>query len=537
MESLLFKDTMTFSKFTLIPVDLETIPDLKNLNASSKSKLEKDLRSSNCWHRSQACQLEKDCSIFESTFGSKHDVTIGRFLKERYVRVAEMFSTASRRHQSHVDFLLTGNNYIKLQSSFEKKDNKSDRKDSFFTNTLKGLMSNSSINTTFTSGTKRTSLSQKTIKSFKMYLQCSKCLNKLSEAVELEKNFLEYSFTRYLDSLARDACEQKDHSTKQSFNQSSSDDASTNFDTIAQNMLLRDSLRGLSIRPCCVNLPKKRVFLVDDVSIKVEVGHFNSYSFSFIDYKDSRSTELVEMAEHTLTVQKKINFNEVQRAYLSISIQNIMKLIYRLIEELELDLDLTAEGLHAKEAAKIDEVSQVQNPYQGLESNIMVVYQKMSVLLEEVDVSLERKANHHLDVDLWRKEFYGQIEKVTSIVEVVVDCYRSIVDQGLIGALKREVSKLYHQSELLSPSTADSISGRGIDWDDCSDKTKTFEEASFAKNFGDKSSNQFPQTQDLQEELALIKKLTTGISVHYENFEAPESIYYVRSHSFILLLT
>ena len=290
MKDLISKDKMSFSKFTLVPINYETIPDLQKIKASDKAKMEKELKTSNCWHRTQMCQVEKDCCVIECYFCGEHDITIGSFLKERSSRAVKTCSTCSRAYHSHVEYFLAGDLYIKIESGFKNGTGESKGK-GLFNSVMGGLMPALTQNSFVNLGAQSSTKSNPSVmisdpnssECFNMYLQCSKCLNRLSDIIQLNKDYLEYSFTRYLESLVWSAHENSSHFPNQSSNQFSSENIP----------------RRPNIRPCCVHSPKNRVFMNKGFSLKLRVGHFVAYSFTSIDYRDPGFNQIIKMTEKT----------------------------------------------------------------------------------------------------------------------------------------------------------------------------------------------------------------------------------------------
>ena len=540
METLLSKINITFSRFTVVPIDFDTIPDLKNINPSLQAKLKRNLKASKCWHRSQMNQLERDCSIIETYFEGQRDVTIGNFLLERYIRAGEKCSTCFRTYQTHINYFINGDVYIKIESDLKNNSELSiacEMGKSFLMSTFKdfipSLKPKASPNSSPVSKP-RGSLSTRveTEKSIKMYLQCSRCLMKLSETVDLNKDFLEYSFTRYLESLIWSAHEHEDF-FRQSSTQAFSDDSMFNsLNTTAQTVLLNDLPRRSNVRSCCVSCPKNRVFVVDDFSIKMQVGYSNSYSLSSPSYRDSKSIELFEMAEQALIGQKKLVLKELQKNYLSFLINNIQKYLSEVTDNL--GLELATEGLYSVKKPLIDINDKNQDFYNILVSNITLLYKRILIIKEEADKNFEENPKHHLDIDLWRRKFYERLEEMVDIMEVIINTYYSLnataAETGGRDANNNK-SSYYVEFKVQSfayTSVQAAYFNSSIGGNNKFQRTSVFKKSLIKDNKrGLNSAKVDEHMQGLEEELVLIDKLVTGIFTTYDNFETPENINYV----------
>jgi len=449
-ESLVKRPKAIFSKFVLIPLDFANTPDLYNTNATAKVKLGEGIKNSTCWHRNEICQIEKDPQIIEAEFWDKEDVTLGNFLLGKVAQSQEKCPTCYQSTSNHITFFLANSCYIKVESDFRgsirlKLREIKKRKSSFKEENTLNMSRTEGILGLFGFGSRAPSTLNKSVINLNetaplpdpkssfgsptstadipetvitMYIECSKCNNRLSEFVILKRNYLEYSLTRYLENLIHSAEENLDYLINNELNLDIGEGKFSQF--------TKNKPRRPNVRACCAYSPKNRVFIIDDFSIKFRVGFANPYSFDFIHYKDPKSRELVKIAEESLTLEKKAKLLELQKSYIGILIDSMKKVLNYLSDRSNSDLTLETVGF---EDSIVSNNNQLKDPYNVLLLEMVPLYQRILNLRQEIEKDYQKEMAHHFDVDRSRKEFYEKLLVIADFLERSKDQYLNLVHE------------------------------------------------------------------------------------------------------------
>ena len=201
------------------------------------------------------------------------------------------------------------------------------------------------------------------------------------------------------------------------------------------------------------------------------------------------------------------------------------------------DLDSILKRSQLEEKAEKDYALTRKDLYNILISNVLRIYEKLSSLLEEVDKDLEKKANHHLEVDQWGREFYEEIQEMTVDVEIIKNNYQTILEEtGLMSPDKEDdlsfsQNGMGHQNMASTAQSIDVYDKSGI-----FEMTRKYVVRKDSEKLQDRLTygiSDDPNTEilSLDKELELTEKLTAGIFATYDNYEIPESIHYVSCYN------
>lgn len=560
-ETLIKKPRAIFTKFVLVPLDFASFPDLYNTNAAAKVKLEENVKNSTCWHKNEVCQIEKDPQIIEAEFWDQEDVTLGNFLLGKVAQSQEKCPTCNQSSSNHITFFLASSFYIKVESDFRgsirlklreiKKQKNSFKEESilnisrtegilgYFGFGSKNESPNKSVlhlhETAPSSSEQRKSVGSPVSSSdlpetvVTMYIECSKCNNRLSEFIILKRNYLEYSLTRYLENFIHSAEENIDYLINNELNY-------LEFSESKFSQFIKNKPRRPNVRACCAYSPKNRVFIIDDFSIKFRVGFANPYSFHFIHHKDPKTRELVKIAEESLTLEKKAKLLELQKSYLAILIDSMKKVLNYLSDRSNSELTLETVGF---EDAILGNTNQLQDPYNVLLIEMVPLYQRILTLRQEIEKDFHKEVSHHFDVDKSRKEFYEKLLTIADFLERSKDQYLNLVHEFWTKSKKEPAAVAKGEESMETSTNSPPLLGDG-DLEEMNAKLG-FNDDDNVINIVKRRVSALPdhaditktERLDLEKELQYMEKFIAGTFTYYEENNSNQPLKYV-SFSFQL---
>jgi len=453
LEQVMKKASGRFTKLTLGPMDFGSHPDLASTNQNQAEQMLKDVIARRGWHTEELCQIDKYPQQFRSYFYGYEDISLGTYLLSKYNSITQNCMNCGMDNYGHVSIFLHKDLYIKVTLEVReaskvqkiKKKNKTQKKpkqdgDRYQSGRTSVFLevphvpvtlerSDSGIEPQTPSNSSPNGMKRKLSKSksgiFKsfvaynvnnelakkigivMFIECSECQNRLSEKTRLPSSYLEYSFARYLENLAKSAENYQDYLSfnEKQPNQEFSKKEQGELKSFMEQM--RDLPRRPNVRVCCPFAPKNRVFVVKDSYIRFRVGPANPYTLSIVNFQDFNSISSCEFARRKLLEDKLASVYNLQRSYLNLIVNGFKNMLYYLIEGIEMttrpdNIEAISEALQEIDPAE-------REPYEDLILDLVPHYKDILELSQRVEEGAIKPLKHHLEVDDLKRVFYSEL--------------------------------------------------------------------------------------------------------------------------------
>jgi len=433
IEKLFTSTHVKLTKLILVPLDYSTFPDLANLNITIKERLSDNLYKTVRFHRDCLCQIGDEPRTVTISYYDKGDMSLGNFLLHKWAKVTEKCMESNRFYYNHITFFFCNKVFVKI--TLELKEGarlqmirKESKKTSYTAKPTESGGSNPApkdgffdfLATVAPIGNKNNPKVQTSSLPFEppkkdiyMYIECAKCRAKISESVKLKKTFLEYSFAQYLKRLIDDSEQYLDYLI--------------NYDTIyASNTFTSDAVKRHTLKPCCALAPKNRVFIVDDLLVRVRIGYAYPYSLYQMPYTQDKAMNLTKASQERLIKNKKTNLLEMAKSYLHMILNNLKSMLNFLIEKSK--VNLTLETLDRAEQIFNNNNPLSKDPYNKLLLGLAAIYKDVQSLRGSTDKIMGAETSSHLEVDYWRKELYEKLAKLAEILEKKKDDYNNDIN-------------------------------------------------------------------------------------------------------------
>jgi len=513
IEKLIMKNSFNFTRYVIVPMDFSMFPDLSNIAAPLKQKMEANLKASKRVHRDELCQIESMPQMMRIYYHDKDDISLGSYLYKELARVAERCQKCNRFCYFHTTLLYAKRCYIKITlelkdgptSEFIKRESK--KLNSKLKNTDPSVKKDREGFFEFLAGFTPTLKRDHLLTSasayqrdITMYLECTTCKTKVSESIKLRKPFIDYPLTRYLENLIITANKNIDALIEMEGYKP--DNPEWKIKELVERLPRRPN-----IKPCCLLSPKNRVFVVDDLIVRFRVGYANPFSFNFLTFHDEKSTMFVKKAYKQLIDKKKQRLYELQISYLSMILKNIKYIIKFLIDAG--GFEITVEEREKLLTILTPSNPQTKDPYNQLLLNLIAFCDEIENLQKTCDQNLQKNYENHLEIDLMRKQFFEQIVEFASMLEDRREQYIELIEQ--------EKKKVNTSNEVQANA-------------ENSDSPLARKETNSQKN---KPKLDIPTTQEPEEdesdtEIKFVLKFIAGRSTYLEDLEYETYQKYVR---------
>ena len=453
MNSLLASYSKKFTKITLVPMKFNCFPDLISISSQQKYKIQKDLINNNVWQNDDIYQLETYPVSFDIALAQKGDVPLGAFLINKYLSIQNTCENCDMDYYNHATIILVKNFYVrisleikensKLQKIIKKKTNAQNQqqKGSFqmssesskgFLETLPDTISTKRLNINFESETSSPNISRSstprssiyenklTLKKslsktssltipkktqFMMFIECSECGNRLSDKIKLSYHYLEYSFAQYLTDLVHSASEHLDYLLLEQ----NLKGLLTRESEIYNNFL--ESLCHIpkkpNVRPCCLYVPKNRVFVFKNLFIKFRIGASNPYSLKLSGLKNEDDLNSLNKIEQDIVDEMKSKLYQIQNNYLSLLTNSLLQTLFYLLQEngsfgIQENID-NLMFVHSGSDFITEDASNM------LLMALIKLYKDIKAYSAELGLLLNENISNVFDVEAYRKKFYSNI--------------------------------------------------------------------------------------------------------------------------------
>ena len=504
IEYMMKKSSTRFTKLTLAPMDFSSHPDLASTNQTQADQMQKDIVLRRGWHTEELCQIDRYPQQFRSYFYAYEDISLGNYLLSKYNSVSQNCGNCGMDYYGHTSIFLHKDLYIKVTLEVRdasrvqkiKKKNKTqkrpkqegDRYQSSRTSvflevphvpitiersdSIHEAPAHANLNSS-SGKSKLTKSKSNVFKSFAaynmnnelakkvgiiMFIECSECQNRLSEKTKLPSSYLEYSFARYLENLAKSAENYQDYlllNEKQP-NQEVSKKEQGELRNFIDKM--RDMPRRPNVRLCCPFAPKNRVFVVKDSYIRFRVGPANPYSLSIINFQDFSSIASCEYARRKLLEDKLASLYNLQRSYLNLIVNSFKNILYYLIEGIE--MAARADNIEAIFEALKEIDPAEREPYENLILDLIPHYKDILELSARIEEGAIKPLKHHLEVDDLKRVFYSELNIMFIELLTRRDVYISMIQEALGKRNRIRTGGLNHiqsDSPTLQAKEADSL--------------------------------------------------------------------------------
>ena len=531
-----------FTKITLIPINLNSFPDLSKKGPEVLTQLAKTLRASNRWHKQEVSQLESEPSSVEVTYYGKNDASLGLFLINKTSGVFEKCVECHSAHFFHTNIFLIRSFYVKvtleirdrskLKQAIAVKDSKmpkirDDEKQvniqnkqtsTAYTDSLHSNLCKKSVIASMYSKDKheKDSFSENNISFLNtvMYIECSDCHNRLSEPLKLSQSYFDYSFSRYLEMMVSSA----EHSFGTKLERKSSlEELLPDHSPLLKTS---SSLKKSTVNTCCMNSVKNRVFVNDGLVVRFTVGFSNPMRLNQIN-SDNHHLKIVLARNNAEIIDKKATrLYEMLRDYLDISTAYLNEVITILAENQSIIINFD-------DPSNLEDL-QLKKYFVYLLTELISLLQQAQGFRKEVELFKTQSFPSHLEIDLIRRNYFNKIfELCVSLEKVKKECSR-LKQKEQQDQEKKEKSKLKEVLTLSNSTGAKGISDElSIDSDDNAShrsRKNTMEDSSILlmnksrHTTAASESQEESDAQRLQKEFNLLDQLAEGINTTPQNF-------------------
>ena len=432
IEKIMKKSSLTLTKVQLVPSFGKSLPDIIKLNVNPKATLDEALGHSKAWYKGELCELHKEPKVLKTPFCSEKDFSIGGFLSFYASRVLEKCPTCSRRYFDHVIFFFLKKFYIfmsldlKAGSKFERwkknllisKPYKSPQNtQSAGENEQRGLFSilaaaqstgQRQTKDPIPSGPQR----KQSIDSNPggidtiMYLECSCCETRLSDPIRLKKAYLSYSFTRYIESLTSTAEQYLEYLIHE-------DLYSKGFEE-NDSHILKQSPKHSSIKPCCIYGPKNRVFVLDDVLVRLRVGFSKPCILNLQEFTNQKVTYRCQEIEAEMIKKQKSDFRNLQKSYLDVVILSLEKSVDNLLKNIGLEFSI--KNIY-EDKALTSKIQSNQDMQSTLLLQIIPASLELLEMRNELEKNIKKNMKHYTEIYSEKRSLYEKLIKLYDSIE------------------------------------------------------------------------------------------------------------------------
>jgi hypothetical protein len=530
--SLLTNNKFSCTILHLISMNFSDFPDLSNLSPNDIKVLEDSIKP---WQKIKASYLAQVCNEAESVgleFYGPGDVNLGTFIVQQAAGLDARCETCKRPKYYHTAFYYGKNMFIKintevighdkivLHKEFTRKTrNKMLQEESeksrlratsvanivqgpgqapepsnttviaktnsgFFGGMMSSLFKKDSKKIIIDENDTKLKMSTNKNKSFSShhqkiiiftYIECTKCRRKLTPIMELGKEYLEISFSRYLEcmldngnlyqemyrerleatlagrvrspsvrvittkkiEIISELPELGDHFSHKPDPTDESPKLSAggtfyDFDQEPKRSTGRSNTMGpinlkelglalngskrVEIFHCCLDSVKARVFQFDKLLIKMKVGYAPSYAVETLDWYSEKTVGLLKQANDNMTKRKfadlKINWNILMQ----MTLKNVESALLNLMDKSKLDINLD----------NLPKIHSILNPNNPLSKNplnkllleLAPIYEDLKKLDNKAQkIFSEAKFSSHLEIDYTRILLYYDYKPVVEYLE------------------------------------------------------------------------------------------------------------------------